>query len=43
MDMLDFERKMAAATSRRGRRIKAMKLEDCMQRKGSSSKVLTEL
>jgi hypothetical protein len=40
--MLDFERKMAAATRRRGR-IKVMKLEDCMQKKGFSSTVFTEL
>lgn len=40
-DMLDFVRKMAAATRRRGTRIKVMKLEDCMQKKGSSSTVLT--
>ena len=40
-DMLDFERKMAAATRRRGTRIKVMKLEDRMQKKGSSSTVLT--
>ena len=41
-DMLDFERKMAAAaTRRRGTRIKVMKSEDRMQKKGSSSTVLT--
>ena len=39
--MLDFERKIAAATRRRGTRIKVMELEDRMQKKGSSSTVLT--
>ena len=39
--MFDFERKMAAATSRRGTRIKVMESEDCMQKKGSSSTVVT--
>ena len=40
--MLDFERKMAAAaTRRRGTRIKVMKLEDRMQKKGSSSTIVT--
>ena len=40
-DMLDFERKMAAVTRRRGTRIKVMKSEDRIQKKGSSSTVLT--
>ena len=40
-DMVDFERKMAAATRRRGTRIKVMKLEDRMQKRGSSSTVVT--
>ena len=40
-DMLDFERKMAAATRRRGTRIKVMKSEDRMQKKESSSTAVT--
>ena len=37
--MPDFERKMAAAMRRRGGKTKVMKLEDCMQKKGSPSTV----
>lgn len=42
-DIVDFERKVAAATRRRDTKIKVMKLDGCMQRKGSSSSVFTEL
>ena len=35
-DMLDFERKMAAAARRRGRRVKAMALEDGIPRRATS-------